>query len=292
VSIGAYKNGGIATDFIASSGLGFVSTLSLLFSPFSYLTLGYHFYFLSKNDKRNAIKAILLSSSIFLPNLAYLSRAGAVTFILIYIANWIFVKELYPKKVRIKVRKIVFRTITVIGIVLFLISNNRFSDEKVMQDSLIQNPVMNSILWYFSQWYSNGIILIERYHPDLNLKGSSFAYFFNKVKEIFGFEIVDIKILRDHAFGELATHFNGLPAVLVYDFGYFGAVLFSVIFYSIVRRYAPKRGRITIKNLLLFSLLIPMPLMFFQGNQFTSSIYQLSVMYMIILRLLDRISIK
>ena len=286
-TINAFKNQGIAVDYINSSGLGIFSTASLLFSPFSYITLGYHFYFFYKNEKKNAVNSMLLLINIFLPNLIYLSRAGASTFVLIYLAYWYYVRNIFPFAVRKKVKKTVLKTIGAVMIILVLISQNRFSAGIVTAEfSLVKDPVLYSIFWYFSQWFNNGIILISRYNSNLNLKGSSFAYIINTFKEILGFEILDIKILRESAFGNLATHFNGLPAVLVYDFGYSGAIIFSMIFLFIVRRYSPREGKISLNNLLLFSVFIPMPVMFFQGNHFTSAVFNLAIVYIVLLRLL------
>lgn len=292
-SINAFKNQGIAVEFIYSGRLSFLTTLSLLFSPFSYLTLGYHFYFLYKGDRSNAIKSIILSMGIFLPNLVYLSRAGAVTFILMYLSYWYYIKNVFTKGTRKRVRKIVLRILAVVILILLLISQNRFSNSTLTQElSLISNPVFYSILWYFSQWFTNGLFLISRYNSSMNLSGSSFSYIVSKFKELFGVEVLNIKILRETAFGSLANHFNGLPAVMIYDLGYLGTLLFCVIFLLIVKKFTPKKGRISLNNFLVFSVLIPMPIMFFQGNHFTSSVFNLAIIYTILLRIITKHFIK
>lgn len=293
VSISVFKNQGLAIDFISNSPFYFLTTVSLICSPFSYMALGYHFYFLCKGNKKSAIKSLILSFGIFLPNLVYLSRAGAVTYILMYLAYWYYIKNVFSKKIRKKVSKIVTRTMGVIMFILILISQNRFSSYAINQEpSLIKNPVIYSMTWYFAQWFRNGLVLINRYNPSLNLRGSSFAYIINKFRAIGGVEMVDIKILRETAFGNLATHFNGLPAVLIYDLGYLGAILFSIIFFFVVKRFSPKHGKISLDNFLVFSVLIPMPLMFFQGNYFTIATFNLAIVYLLFIRFVAKYFVR
>ena len=292
-NINIFKNQGIAIDYVFSGNLSFLTVISLIFSPFSYIILGYHFYFLYNKEKKNAIISVILSSGIFLPNLIYLSRAGTVTFILMYFTFWQYTKHSFSTQKR----KQAYKSIAIISISIFLIliaiSQNRFSSDIIIRNSsMIKNPVLYSIMDYFAQWFQNGLVLLSRYNPSLNMHGASFAYVVNKFKEIMGIQIFDIKVLREIAFGDLATSFNGLPALLVYDLGYIGALIFGVFYFLVVKFFSPQNNVITLRKLLFFSILIPMPLMFFQGNQFLSSNFSLSVIYMFLLAFIVKYLIK
>ena len=291
ISIEQYKNGGIGYDLVASSFWGFLSPLTLISSAFSYISLGYHFYFLLSEDLKKAKWALIVSCNIFLPSLVYMARGGIVVFILLYLITWLYIYKMLNSVVVKKVKSF-FSKITIPVVIAFLIiSFGRFNNDRLQipQSSVIKNPVIYAFGSYFSQWIDNGITVLNRYTNGLNLHGSSFMYFINKIYETIGHKVIPIEILREYAFGNLATYFNGLPAILVYDFGYIGAIIFSLLFTFFVCKIAPKKGSVEGIDIIGFPVLITMPIMFFQGNQFVDSTYFSSFCLFIIFYYLNKI---
>ena len=283
ISIEAYKNQKIAQEFLASSVPMPLRALTAFLSPLSYLALGYHFYFMIVKDRRRSLLAFIASFNIFLVTLFVIGRGGVVSYILLYIFYWIYSYGALDKNFKNKVRNLFIFTLVFIGSFFIFISIDRFTVySHFSSGSLVENQFLYSLLHYLSQWIENGMLLLDGYEYEKNLSASTIRYLPNKVLSMLGYTIIPIQELRIASFGELASAFNGLPAILVYDFGYVGSIIFAFTCFLIVRSFAPKNRLVLPSNFILFSLLIPAPLFFFQGSYFIFSMYNIAILFGIV----------
>jgi len=88
------------------------------------------------------------------------------------------------------------------------------------------------------------------------------------------------------------TGFNGLVADLVFDFGYFFTIVFSLICARIINALAPRSGRTTVFRCIIFGLIISPPLFAPFGSWFCVYSYQLGILYSIFIYFYIRTTIK
>lgn len=290
VSIGEFKNGKIAQIFISTSVPRILTITSALLSPLSYIAFGYHFYYLIVKDYKRARLAFLGTLNNLITTLFVFGRGGIVLYLLMYFFYFLLIKHYIDNKYLNKIKKGLFRLGIIFVIPLYLISNNRFYNYSYKTvDPIVKNPILYSSLHYFSQWLEYGLIALNRYTPDLNLAGSSFMYLPNTLLSLFGVQVSSIQLLRDNSLGNLSTSFTGLPAILVYDFGIVGALLFSILYSIAVFNLGPQKGIIKRFNLIYYAFLIPVPLLFFESNFFISSQYNVALVYLLLFRGLYKI---
>ena len=246
-NINNYKNMGIAKDFLQSSNNEILSTLSLLLSSLGYFSLAFHFYFIIHKDRKRSFLSLIGSFNIFIPSLFSFARGGLVAYLFIYFFYWVYSHKSMDRIVGKKLKNTALILFSGVIFIFIYISYNRFS----LYNSL-EHTALHSILSYYSQWIENGILLLGDYESDKSLLGSSVRYFPNKILEIFGNSTAPIQDLKMASWGELSSSFVGLPAILVYDFGYVGAILFSLLFFLIVKACKPKMGEVSPINFMIF----------------------------------------
>ena len=121
-------------------------------------------------------------------------------------------------------KKINFSILASFGLLIFvsmLISINRFENYAYFRDgTLVSNPIFFALFDYLSRWLVVGNELIGNFEGIKIMYGSSSNYLPGKLLAIFGVSFPDLHDLRQLHFSGLWNNFHGLPAVLLYDFGY------------------------------------------------------------------------
>lgn len=285
-----FKNEGGAEMSWDSMIPHFYITLGNFLSPFGYICLAFHFYYLLQGNVKKAMLFFLLSSSIILNGLIALSRSATVQYILQYGIMFTFFIPLLSRKL---VRKVlIYGGVVIFSAILALsvITSNRFSDyytKLSLNDAIISeedNPELFSAIDYFSQWEENGTIAMTRYklgdiswglynscglavHVQKIWKGSS-AVMAEREKKY-----------RNELLKEQASYFHGLITRLIFDFGYIGTILFIMYYGKIVRTCEPRGGIVSFKTILFLPILLPVCVTFWAGNALSSISLDLAIIY-------------
>jgi len=292
---GAFKNGGEAETLLYALPIShsFI-TLSSIFSPFGYLALGFHFLYLYKKMYKKALLFFIMSLSIPIYGLTTFSRSSIVTYILLYIVYTVLIYTALSKDGRKILKKGIVAIISFVLIIFISITINRFNQDQALysviteySNSSIKNIAIYSVLDYVGQWYENGITVLKSYtfNPSYGRLSNSLFYWLNDVLNLHLGDGLTALQVRQQLFPN-SNHwagFLGLIALLIYDFGYVGTFLFSLLFYTIIKHFAPKEGRMNSTSILLFGGLIMLPLMSFIGNELESVNYHLEIVYSIII---------
>jgi len=143
------------------------------------------------------------------------------------------------------------------------------------------NTVILSLLDYGSQWITNALVVLELYTPDKIWFGKSSFKVFEIGAGILGVDYQNYADIRQLTLGENASKFLGLVAVLIYDFGYIFTVLIFILFYFLVRYFAPEMNVINKRSLIYFPILIAVPVMFFTNNYLASSSLSVGIVYLV-----------
>ena len=276
-----------------------VSTFLNFFNPLAFFNIAFHFYHLIKNDLKKSILFFLLSLALPLSGLISLSRASTVQYVLLYFSLYFFLSPLLDKKIRKRFNKIMVVFLILIISVFAFISSNRFSEyytKESEQKSIINeqdDPLLFSLFDYFSQWQENGPAIMKIYKPEYKAYGlyNASGLALQIKRRITQEDEVTLMAERtERIMGRQWMMFHGLIARLIYDFGFIGTVLFVFIYSSIIRRYAPRHNILSLKSLLVLAVLLPLPLMSFQGNVLGGLASNLAIIYLFII--LKMISIK
>lgn len=284
-TVEVFKNAGVGLSYYQQINI-VPRTASAIFSPLSYLCLPLHFFFLVHKQSRLSNLSFFASLNIILEQLAFLGRGGMVVFIMIYLLMLVFV---YPKLTS-EMRKGVVRTalavLLLISCAFIYIAVDRFSEYDAFEyDALITNPVVVSLLSYYSQWLINGYNIYSDFEENGMIIFGSFMYIPNRILEIFGAAPYDIIGEREAIFGSQATYFNGLPALLLYDLHYIGAYFFATLYYLCNKLFiaSGKTNGIGKYQFVFAGLMMPIPAMFFQGMHTVHGGYNIAFIYFIIL---------
>lgn len=253
----------------------FVSTFLNFFNSFSFFCLTLHFYYLIKRNIKRSALFFLLSLLIPLSGFISLSRSASVQYVLLYSSLYFFIYDAINQKTRKIFNKIMIFFASLIFIVFAFISINRFSDyytKESKQESIIDEndyPLYFSLCDYFSQWEENGPEILKKYQPDDKFYGmyNSSGLALQIKRRITNKDEVTIMANKvEKLLGRQWMMFHGLIARLVFDFGFIGTIIFIWIFTRIVRAFEPKKGVLNLKTLFVLSVILPLPLMSFQGN--------------------------
>lgn len=293
IEVDSYKNEGGAEELFAQYVPKILISFSNLISPLGYLCLSLHFKYLIEKNKRKAVKFLLLSLVLVFSGLMALSRSSTVSYLLEYGILLIFFWPLLDKHMRKITVRVSSVFLLMILIILFSISNNRFS-EYYLKDSQhqsiineVDSPVLFSTLDYFAQWQENGPIILKMHKPE-NIYWS--MYNSNGLgvliqKKIYGAGIVNAEreALFYSVLGPQVSKFHGFIARAVYDYGFVGTILFILLLSHIINRNRPKFGVLSTKTLFAVSLLVPIAISFFSGNRFSSVTFDLAIIFTLII---------
>jgi len=284
ISIEVFKNGGYGLDYYNQVNI-IPRLISAALSPLSYLCLPLHFYFLAHQQTRLASIAFLGSLSIILDQLAFFGRGGIVVFVMVYIVMFVFIFPVLSRKLKIKITLFALSFLLPIGAIFIYISNERFTMHTGFDyNGYVDNQIIVSILSYYSQWFSNGFNLYT--HFDLNEMTyfSNFMYLPDKLMGLLGFSLYDLIEVREVAFGSQATYFNGLPILMLYDLHYIGSYIITLSFFVFFKVYFGSKSSNYIDKykFIIAGLLIPVPVMFFQGLHTVHGGYNTAFVYFIL----------
>tara|TARA_R110002012_G_scaffold272318_1_gene457808 strand:+ start:1414 stop:2613 length:1200 start_codon:yes stop_codon:yes gene_type:complete len=291
VTVGEYNNSGGAESFLTERVSPVLFGLISAASPLAYVSLGAHFIFLVRGEKLKAAVAFIGSLSIVVFSLLELARSGVVLYILIYFGLLLYVYDVLPFNQRASLIKIVSFFFLCLFSILIWVSFSRFDVYVYQGAGFISNPALYSIFHYLSQWLVNGVEIIKVFSVENIMFGSNFSYIPNRVLSAFGGEPADILARRLNAYGMYATKFNGMPAILLYDFGFLGALLYSWIFYALSYLIIKGSRRLEFK-VFAFLMIFPMIAMFFQGVVYISGYLNVAIIYMMLVYLVSRIRVR
>lgn len=257
----------------------FYLTICHFLSPIGYIFLSLHFYYLIIGNKKKASKFLLLSLVLVFHGLIGLSRSATVVFIITYLCIFYFVMPLLAKRVRKKYTRTFAIVLMLIGSLLMIISSTRFSDyytKNSKNDAILDehsNPVLFSMIDYFTMWNENGIEYMKlrpsglMYYGWYNTAGLpimiDYKVFGNS--KIYEQREKNVEGVIESYTGSLWYQFQGCVARLTYEWGYIGTVIFALVFFHIMKFFSPQKRRLRFGNLLCTPVLTPMGLMFWCG---------------------------
>lgn len=234
----------------------------------SYFLIPLHFYYLRGKNYGYAFLCFFFSLNIVLYGLTFFSRWTITHYILIYSVFFLLFKNSLSRTYKRLAGIISLAILVILGYWFISISINRFEDDfsyylKIPIDSPIQNTTLYSSLDYISQWYSNCLIVLDKYKYE-TLHGQASFY---QLLELINSRIpinwssIDYVNLREALLGkEYSILFIGLVGGWVYDFGYLLSLVFGILYSYIIKKIAPINGKTSISHLLLSVLLIQIPL--------------------------------
>lgn len=268
--INAFKySEGVANDFyytIIPFNIRFFILANYLYY-FSYFLVPLHFYYLHKGNYKWAFLCFLFSLNSILYGLTYFSRSAFVHYGLLYISFLMLFYGALTAKLRSLINKIIIVVSVLVGLYFVSITTNRFDndavyEEKIPLDSPVQDPALYSYLDYLSQSYHNGMEILNAY--DFNTFSGQTAL--NPILTLLGqyriidFEASEYSELRKKLWPEHYYTFNGFVSYSVFDFGYIGTIIITLLYYYYVSKFSPKKSTVSLEDLFSVSLLIQIPL--------------------------------
>jgi len=234
---------------------------------FSYFLVPLHFYYLSKEKYRLSFFCFLFSLNSVLYGLAYFSRAAFVSYGLLYLAMLIILFGTLNATTKNFIKKFLLISISIVLAYFIYITNQRFTKNmkyaaEISSKSTIQDVKLYSYVDYLSQWYSNGMYVLNSY----NNKTFQGQISLQPILSLMGqYHIIDYNPnsymrLRKQLWPKHWYMFNGFVAYSVFDYGYFLTFFLALIYYYYVVKLKPKNKNIPLFNLLILVLLIQLPL--------------------------------
>jgi oligosaccharide repeat unit polymerase len=293
LTVGDYKNLGYAEDFIKSLVNPVFGFLSSLLSPLSYICLSIHFYSIIKMKKGYALMSLIGALNIAVVPLFYFARGGILTFCLLYICMALLVFQFLSRRHKKQIIKGVSLFIMPVFFVFIFISLNRFDFyPHYREGTLVTNHILFSIFDYLSQWMVNGDAIINNFTHDKIIFASNFLYIPNKVFSLIGVGSSSLQELREYAFPGYENYFNGPVALLVYDFGYIGALAVCIFYFFIAKRAVQGKSKRVLSLLTSYVILLPIPIYFFQGLFTVFGFYNQAIIYSLIFIFIQRLRWK
>lgn len=258
LTIDVIKNEFVADVFYRSNYPRFVRTYTHFVSPFGYLFLSLHFFFLGKDNFKLVILYGILSLIIPLHGMQGLSRAAPAQYILLYYFMYYYVSDSFSIRTRKKFSFYMRLVTGLIGTSFLITSYIRFSDNYFYvnllgSDSSVVWMICYSFIDYLTQWIPLGIDSLNYYNQGVDLVFSNFRPLFNYITEALGMDFsYDLDHFRN-IYGGYTSKFIGLIPTLIFDMGYFLTFLFILLY----------RGLIFSKNktkTICFTRLVKLPL--------------------------------
>lgn len=266
---GAFKNEGGSIEFNETLPINnTIYLLAIYLHSTSCFLVPIHFYYLIKEKYTLSIMCLIFSLNIILNGLTIFSRSAFVFYLFLYMTYLPF----YYGKMTHKIKNIV--KITALAIVVLMTVNfiiitvNRFAfitvyDAQIYSQSIIKNTAVFSIFDYASQWFKNGLAVMESYSFETMNGKLSFPLFLiiaNKLQLIdYNPDMIGEALYS--MWGSYSDKFNGLIANLLFDIGYLGIILFVVIYLLLLRKLKPIRGQISFTKLLMLGQMFAIPAM-------------------------------
>lgn len=260
---------GVSTEFYYNLPFNIrLFILSTYLYNFSYFLLPLHFYYLAKGNYRLSILCFILSLNILLYGLTYFSRSVIAQYSFLYFSFLIILYNTLSYKIKSYIKKSIIIFGILFSIYFISITYQRFSKdamyaELIPSKSIIQDPVLYSYFDYLSQWYYNGMYVLNSYNFQIFSGQLSLEPVYTLLGQynISPYSHQEYVSLRHQLWPLNWYTFNGLVAYTIFDFGYFISIIFSMAYYYAVIRLKPRNGQISLSNLFLLVLLIQLPIM-------------------------------
>lgn len=262
-----FKESGLGSLSITTSGNARIFTIAKIFYPLGYMMLPFHFYYLSKGLLKKSLTSFVLSLTPVFYGLTYFSRSHPIHYILSYVALFILLQDSLPERYKLNIKKIGIIIIILFSSFFLIITFARFEfsnyyNSIASSSSIVKDPVLFSILDYFGQWHNYNYECIRQYNG-LTMQGQMAFYPLGDIFRLTGiipnsYETYLSK--RVLLLGDSFDNFIGLIAYLVYDFGLIITIIFGLIYRKIVCDKKPISSSITIERLFYLFLMIQIPL--------------------------------
>ena len=283
LTVDVIKNEFVADVFYSSNYPRFVRTFTHFISPFGYIFLSLHFYFLSKNNLKLVILYGILSLIIPLHGMQGLSRAAPAQYILLYIFMYYYVSKSFSVEIKKKFN-FSLRLITILVFVSFLYTSyTRFSDNYFYVNLLGSEispigMILYSFIDYLTQWIPFGIDSLNYYNLNLEFVYSNFRPLFNYLTGFFG---LDFDYDPNHfynIYGGYTSKFIGLIPTLIFDMGYMSTFVFVLIFRVIIYKKNTLKT-ITFSNLVKAPIFLSLIIMSFANAWLAYLLFHIAIIY-------------
>lgn len=283
---------GVKDRLMSRVGLGGFSLFITIFSYLAVVLIVLHFYFLLK--RRYLTSFVCLFNSLVLPFSGILSftRTTVIEFLILYTLNCLLFYGSLDAKTKKYLRRIGFALLSVIVIYFIYVTFNRFEGREeyryiMTNEWIYSHPVFASIISYFSQWYKNGLHVLSEFDGPFYYGLFSFRVIHLLLDKLgiveyglFGYGDMSSElyqtILPDYWF-----LFNGMPAVMYVEFGYFGSILLAVLF-NLFAKYILNKQK-GISYLLVLNVLFILPALSIVGFYFKVYGYQYLVIWVVLI---------
>ncbi len=265
------------------------------YSSLLILALPYHFYYLRRGDNQEAFWSLIISSNFVLSGLVSFSRSRMVIFILIYAVLFIYFRRSFINKLTRRMRFLLL--IFVVGVmgVFLSITSNRFGGDNIgvserfmYPDALVSDPVINSQLSYFSQWYNQSNIWLPTYQGNITYGSRTFP-------------LVALALSRagltppypdylekqlDQQFGTETGSFLGCVTVYLYDYGYFFAIIFSLLYFFLLKNKLKARN-LDVVDYMFVVIFLQLPCSGIFNTYMNSTVWHFELLLFFVLKILS-----
>jgi hypothetical protein len=272
MSMTAFKNEGHSSTLISSLFPSFVSPIIRVISLMGWFCLIILVVNILKKQYFLSFLALIGSFNIPLMGLIAFSRSGIIYYLFSILILWITFEKYMEQSFAHKMRKVFFTFFVVVTTLFFYITYERFSDYSYWwvyeQSGSDVNIVIFSIIYYFTSWIDNTIILLTESFPPIFGKFNGYFSFPYYVISAFGFETESKSDVWLVYFNEYSTLFVGLFLDTLFDMGIFG-FCYYLIMLMFFRIYL-KSISINFSSYILLTVFVSQYFaLFFAGNIFS-----------------------
>lgn len=264
----SFKNGGEFEQFQNELPVPHIFQVIVQhYSSISLILIPYHFYFLSKNRKKEALFSLLVSLNFVFYGLAIFSRSTTITYLLIYIIFYFINNGSLSDRIKKYYRILALSTFSLFIFALGIITINRFSGENevyvqslIYNDTLVSDPVSASLLSYLSQWYIYAANWLNNYQFEPLGGKLSFPLYHLIVNRLFGIETsseLSLQQLVINYFKHDTGAFLGVSTYMLNDLGYAMSTIIFVTYYKYVKSISTKINYISVQMIMITLLRLP-----------------------------------
>ena len=277
-NISDYRYGDGRNDLLESLGINNnVILLLTLLSCSGYFLITFHFFYMLNRDFKFSIYCLLGSFVIPIYGIMFLSRSYVILYIMAYACNLLYFYKSLDTKSKARIVQIGTFAIALISTYFLFVTVNRFEGRsdfvfKMSNEWFSSRPVLASLVSYFSQWYRNGLQILDTVGNDFYYGYFSLPYFYIFLQRVglldFGNQSfgVFLNLLYESVIPNHWPLFNGITAVLYVEFGYMGTVILALIFNRILTSCIRKnKTNNNLSNILLVNVLYVLPSMSIVG---------------------------
>lgn len=232
-------------------------------------------YYLNTENKKEANKAILMSTATLFAAFAFYSRAQIVTYTLIVVCLFFLTNSTLSARLNYSINKKIKMLVLIIAGLFLSITFIRFTamsyyGDRIPKNSMIKDPILYSLIDYSSKGFPNGISQLEFHETKDFLYGEScfnslfmtLSYFhlLNWSTDEYAGRLQ--KTYRKSQLGDENDErsFHGYTCRMVKNFGYIVSLFLNILYYLYVRKLTKNRKSISIGGLTILTYLIVQPI--------------------------------